>query len=80
VQDERDLPIPAYGVHSRTGVDLEQLLSVLRDDGWPVYVLSGAANDEDSFFEAVRGALPLDRRYPATAARGMRCQTPFGRV
>jgi hypothetical protein len=60
--------MPAYGVHERTGVDLEQLLSVLREDGWPVYVLDGAPNDKDSFFAAVRDALPLDP--PLTGPKG----------
>jgi hypothetical protein len=59
-RDERDLRIPAFGVHLRQSVSAEELISKLRAEGWPVYVIEGAPDSKAEFHEAVRAALPQD--------------------
>ena len=59
-RDERDLLIPAYGVHLRTSVPADELVAVLEADGWPVFVIDGAPTSKAAFHEAVRQSLPQD--------------------
>ena len=58
--DDRDLYIPAYGVHDRTGVPLDGLLAGLTREGWPVYTLPGAPESKDGFIASIKSVLPLD--------------------
>jgi hypothetical protein len=56
-RDERDLLIPAYGVHDRRSVPAAELVANLRSHGWLVYEIVGAPASRAAFHEAIR-ALP----------------------
>jgi hypothetical protein len=59
-RDDRDLLIPAFGVHERRSVPADEIISNLRSAGWPTYVISGGPGSKAEFFEAVRASLPTD--------------------
>lgn len=59
-RDERDLLIPEFGVHLRQSVPADELISKLRAEGWPVYVVGGAPASKAELHEAVRVSLPQD--------------------
>jgi hypothetical protein len=58
--DEGERFIPAYGIHERRSIPMDELVAALRAEGWPTYVVPGAPENAEAFFTAVRDALPLD--------------------
>ena len=59
-RDERDLLIPAFGVHERSSVPSEELVANLESAGWRTYVIAREPMSKAEFFEAVKASIPTD--------------------